>query len=97
MYLSIVIVSRMIGVSRSSLRRWDSEKSLTSDYRPPGGHRRYSYKKILRFLGIGKEEKNRKQVLIYGRVSAHKQRDDLKRQIACLENYAEKMGGHKNL
>lgn len=90
MYLSIGQVSHMIGVSPSSLRRWDENNILQHDYRTPGKHRRYSYRKILKFLGLSNEkQEEEKQVVIYARVSANKQKEDLKRQVKTLENYAE--------
>ena len=45
------------------------------------------YKKILEFLGLSKE-RSEKEVFIYARVSASKQKEDLKRQIDSLESYA---------
>ncbi len=67
--------------------------NLTSDYRTRGDHRRYKYKKILQFLGIAKRETKKKEVFIYARVSANKQKEDLRdlrRQISGLEKYALK-------
>ena len=86
MYLSIGKVARMTGISRSSLRRWDSDGTLCADYRTKGGHRRYAFNKIRQFLGI---EHEKKDVFIYTRVSANKQKADLKRQTDYLIKYAE--------
>ncbi len=91
MYISIGQVSKLAGVSVSTLRRWDVDNYLNSDYRTSGNHRRYNYKKILQFLGIVKKE-NTINVAIYARVSSSKQRDDLKRQIELLEKYAKNKG-----
>ena len=88
MYLSVGAVSKMTGVSPSSIRRWEREDILVPDYRTPGNHRRYSYKKVLKFLGLQKY--SGKKAVVYGRVSSNKQKNDLKRQINNLENYAEK-------
>ncbi len=41
----------------------------------------------MNFLGLSRD-KSDKEVLIYARVSSSRQKDDLKRQIASLENYA---------
>jgi len=90
MYIRIGEVSRLLGVSNSTLRRWDMDNYLTSDYRTRGDHRRYKYKKILQFLGIAKRETKKKEVFIYARVSANKQKEDLRRQISGLEKYALK-------
>ena len=41
MYLAIRKVATMIGVSVSTLRRWDEVNLLVASYRTVGGHRRY--------------------------------------------------------
>ncbi len=87
MYISIDQVSKLAGVSVSTLRRWDVENYLTCDYRTYGNHRRYNYKKVLQFSGIVKKE-TKINVVVYARVSSSKQREDLNRQIILLENYA---------
>ena len=87
MFISIGQVSKLAGVSKSTLRRWERDEYLLPDYRTRGNHRRYRYNKILKFLGLIKD-KSEREVFIYGRVSASKQREDLKRQIEGLENYA---------
>ena len=89
MFLRIGQVAKLTGVSNSSIRRWETEKVLEPDFRTPGKHRRYSYKKILRFLGLNKEESQEIKVFIYGRVSSSRQKEDLKRQIAGLKDYAQ--------
>jgi predicted site-specific integrase-resolvase len=88
MFISIGQVSKLAGVSKSTLRRWEKDKYLLPDYRTKGKHRRYLYNKIMNFLGLSKD-KSEKEVFIYARVSASKQKEDLKRQIDSLENYAE--------
>ncbi len=42
MYLSISQASSAVGVSISTLRRWEREGKLKSAYRTLGGHRRYA-------------------------------------------------------
>ncbi len=86
MFISIGQVSRLAGVSKSTLRRWD--EYLVADYRTKGNHRRYMYKKIMNFLGLGKD-KSEEEVFIYARVSSGRQKEDLKRQIDSLENHAK--------
>jgi len=91
MFISIGKVSKLAGVSKSTLRRWEEDKYLLPDYRTKGNHRRYRYNTILKFLGlIG--EKSDKEVFIYARVSANKQKDDLKRQIRSLQEYSHNNG-----
>ena len=88
MFISIGQVAKLAGLSKSTLRRWEKDNYLLPDYRTKGNHRRYKYKKILKFLGLCKE-KSQEEVFIYARVSASKQKEDLKRQIDSLENYAK--------
>jgi len=49
MYLGIGKVATMIGVSISTLQRWDNDNLLSASYRTAGGHRRYKLIKILMF------------------------------------------------
>jgi len=89
MFISIVKVSKFLGVSVSSLRRWDHFGLLTPAFRTPGGHRRYAYSEVIEMSGQAPElEKN--LVLGYARVSGHKQKTDLENQIKTIENYASK-------
>ena len=88
MFLRISQVAKLAGVSNSAIRRWEKEKVLEADFRTPGKHRRYSYKKILRFLGLAKEESQETKVFIYGRVSSSRQKEDLERQLQGLKDYA---------
>ena len=55
MYVSIGKASYMLGVSATSLRRWDNEKRFQADYRTVGGHRRY---KLLRLMDFQQESSN---------------------------------------
>ena len=48
--LNIEEASKLINVSKSTLRRWESEGKISS-YRTPGGHRRYDEKELLKIIG----------------------------------------------
>ena len=48
MYLSIGQAAEVIGVSISTLRRWEQEGSFMPCYRTKGNHRRYSFERIER-------------------------------------------------
>ncbi len=61
--LRISEASKVLGVSTSTLRRWEREWKIKS-YRV-GKERRYSYEELIEFLGKDKP----KAVAIYGRVS----------------------------
>jgi putative resolvase len=76
----------MLGVSVSTMRRWESEGKLIPVYRTPGGHRRYSHEQ-LQFLI--KPEDNIGQAVCYARVSSHDQKEDLVRQSARLSARCE--------
>jgi putative resolvase len=81
------------GVSASTLRRW-AERPDVRVLRHPGGKRLYHVGDIARVVGAGGEnrgegEGNGSRVqgegVIYARVSSAKQRDDLDRQVAELQ------------
>lgn len=79
MFISIGKASNMMGVSISTLRRWEQSKKFVPDLITCGGHRRYCINKIKVFLG-GFIDTNKKKIIAYARVSSHDQKDDLIRQ-----------------
>ena len=88
MYLAIGAFAELLGVSISTLRRWDKEGVLTPKARTHGNHRRYAYKQFLEFSH--REEtsiQDRRIDIAYARVSSADQREDLKRQEKVLEEY----------
>jgi len=76
----------ILGVSISTLRRWDKDGSLQPSYRTSGNHRRYKLDDILKFTGACTTASNR-QVIGYARVSSHDQKKDLRTQVERLECY----------
>ena len=52
----------------------------------PSGYRYYSQEQLNNFLGI-KEKTKPKKIIEYCRVSSHKQKDDLERQIENVRTY----------
>ena len=98
MYLPIGKVATMIGVSISTLRRWDETNIFSASYKTVGGHRRYKLVKILLFCNNirkilpGSDQIPNKTlcVVTYARVSSSRQKDDLKRQQDYLEHFAQK-------
>ena len=48
--LDIEKASKIISVSKSTLRRWEKEGKIKS-YRTPGKHRRYDEKELLKMIG----------------------------------------------
>ena len=91
MYISVGQAAQVIGVSISTLRRWEDEESFKPDFRTKGGHRRYDLSRIEQeFLNKNKSNDQRK-VVAYARVSSHDQKADLTRQEqrlekVCIEN-----------
>ena len=88
--ISINQASKQLGVSISTLRRWDESGVLVAD-RTPKGHRRYDISKINPNLLHGIGDKDRKTIA-YACVSSHDQKEDLHRQIQVLEMYCAKQG-----
>ena len=88
MHISIGQASNMMGISITTLRRWDSSGEFTPDFLTVGGHRRYSISKIKEFLGDFVEH-SKKKVIAYARVSSSDQKEDLKRQILRLKQYCK--------
>jgi predicted site-specific integrase-resolvase len=91
MYLSIGQAAEVIGVSVSTLRRWEKEKFFSAKFRTKGGHRRYCLKEIrLNLLNVSLDDfKDERKTYIYARVSSSDQKLDLKRQEKRLENYCK--------
>ena len=88
--LSIKQAANQLGVSVSTLRRWDETGVLVAQ-RTPKGHRRYDLSKINPNLTRNKVEQQRKTIA-YARVSSHEQKPDLQRQIERLELYCSAQG-----
>ena len=88
--LSIKQAANQLGVSVSTLRRWDETGVLVAQ-RTPKGHRRYDLSKINPNLTRNKVEQQRKTIA-YARVSSHEQKPDLQRQIERLKLYCSSQG-----
>ena len=79
-----------LGVSVTTLRRWEAEGRLPAEH-TAGGHRRYNLAKLLpeRFRAV--QHPSRK-TMAYARVSSHDQKADLERQKQVLELYCAQQG-----
>lgn len=74
--------AELLGVSVKTLQRWDREGTLKAN-RTPTDRRYYTYDQYLQFKGINIEN-DKRQVVIYARVSTRNQKDDLQNQVAFL-------------
>jgi len=84
-YISIGEVSVILGVSISTLRRWDKSGCLESSYRTFGNHRRYNVNVVMKI--INKKSSNIRKIIGYSRVSSHDQKKDLVTQSKRIELY----------
>lgn len=88
-FLSIGQAAVMLGVSSSTLRRWEKQNKLIPK-RTKGGQRRYTMSQINPHLKY--QENHDVLTLAYARVSSYDQREDLKRQQQALEMYCSSKG-----
>lgn len=90
MMISIGEAAEIIGVSISTLRRWEKEEQFLPSIRTLGGYRRYSLIDIQKKIFAEKESLDTRKTVCYARVSSYDQKNDLKRQIKKLEKYCNK-------
>lgn len=86
-YYSIGKFSNLIGKTPQTLRDWHKKGSFIPQHVTDGGTRYYSQEQLNHFLGIKGIETKTKKVIGYCRVSSHKQKDDLERQIENVKIY----------
>jgi len=81
--------AQLLGVSASTLRRWEREGKISS-HRTEGKHRLYR----LSQFNISKTKKSirDRKTVAYARVSSHDQKTDLERQKKVLEMYCASHG-----
>ena len=86
-YTSIGNAAKSLGVSISTLRRWDKNGRLVAE-RTPSGHRMYSIPAISSFNPLTKTHNAAElPTIAYARVSSHDQKLDLERQVKVLEMF----------
>ena len=87
-YYSSKDVTKILGVTAQTLRKWDKEGKLKPSYTKSNGYRYYSEDVILSYT---QERKTKKDinVVLYARVASKEQQDDLERQISNLKEYAK--------
>ncbi|MCL1996355.1 MAG: IS607 family transposase [Defluviitaleaceae bacterium] len=82
--------SKILGVSISTLRRWDKAGRLEPE-KTASGHRRYDISKLKPELFRESIQESKKTVA-YARVSSYDQKADLERQKQVLELYCARQG-----
>ncbi len=78
-----------LGVSVTTLRRWEASGKLVADH-TAGGHRRYDLARLKPELFHA--EGDTRRTIAYARVSSRDQKDDLERQKQVLELYCARQG-----
>lgn len=82
-FVSIGKAASALGVSSTTLRRWEASGRLAAEH-TAGGHRRSDLAKLKPELFRAAVDPQRRTVA-YARVSSHDQTDDLERQKQVLE------------
>lgn len=83
-YFTINKFAKIIGVTPQTLRNWDKSGKLTPHHTAENGYRYYSDEQLKQISGVLTKPKI---VVGYCRVSSHKQKDDLERQIENVRIY----------
>ena len=83
-YYSIHEFSKIIGGSAQTLRNWDANGKLHPHHTTVSGYRYYSDEQLNQVLNVKPENRI---TIGYCRVSSHKQKDDLERQIDNVKTY----------
>ena len=81
--------AKALGVSITTLRRWEAEGRLVPEH-TAGKHRRYDLAKLKPELFFAGSDERR--TIAYARVSSHDQKEDLERQKQVLELYCARQG-----
>ena len=88
-FVSISTATQALGVSTSTLRRWEASGRLTP-VRTEGGQRRYDLSTLR--PQAKRDSQTSRKTIAYARVSSHDQRADLERQKQVLELYCASQG-----
>ena len=78
-----------LGISRDTLRRWESAGKIEVE-RSPSGHRRYDLAQL--HGQIESKSTSERITLAYARVSNQSQKPELKKQVGVLESFCTKQG-----
>ena len=84
-YYSINKFAKIVGVTSQTLRNWENSGKLIPHHRSDSNYRYYSEGQLQQILG---ERRDKQKLTIgYCRVSSHKQKDDLDRQVENMRMY----------
>ena len=83
-YYSIRAFAKILGVTPQTLRNWDKSGKLKPHHTASNGYRYYSQEQL---SNITKIQGIDRITIGYCRVSSHKQKDDLVRQIENMQTY----------
>lgn len=86
--MSISEAAERLGISPTTLRRWEESGKLIPE-RTPGNQRRYRLSQIEPATHLLKQDR---KTIAYARVSSHDQKADLDRQKQVLELYCAQQG-----
>ena len=87
--ISIGEAAELLGVSNTTLRRWEKSGRLVPE-RTAGNQRRYGLSQIN--PSLVRDAEVARKTMAYARVSSHDQKDDLERQKQVLELYCATQG-----
>ena len=80
--------AKAIGKSPGTLRNWEKSGKLIPHHKTEAGTRYYSDSQVDEYFNLNpKEDKNKKIVIGYCRISTKKQKDDLERQVDAVKSY----------
>jgi predicted site-specific integrase-resolvase len=80
--------AKRVGRSVQTVRRWEKEGKLEAK-RLPSGHRYFDEADVRALLGIAPDKK---EIVVYCRVSSAGQKDDLASQVRAMEEYCRGAG-----
>lgn len=86
---SIKEAANYIGVSLSTLYRWEKCGKIFPNFRTIGNHRRYIKSHLEEKFNLNNKNTETKKVIGYARVSTHSQKEDLLNQQKVLNNIAK--------
>lgn len=83
-------IASLLSVTVKTLQNWENANKLIA-YRNPQGRWFYTHEQFEAYMGIQKENKVGK-IIIYGRVSSARQKEELANQLSFLRDFANARG-----